>query len=149
MSSSKVEKREVNTCLMTNSDIEEVNFFQPYPLYKHLEIEFDNILNDSNILSKKYLFIKNQFYEIKKENEMLQIKNDEYLKIIQNMQLTHNEMPEKHKNLNEGTSEVHSQNPCETQKENNTLKTKFEELTNDITIFIKSTETLKKSWDLK
>lgn len=46
--------------------------------------------------------------------------------------------------LNKRMSDVHPQNPCETQKENNGLKMKVEELTNDVNVFIKFTETFLK-----
>lgn len=44
--SSKLEKKEVNTCLMKNSDIKEVDVSHSFSLRKHFKMDFDNILND-------------------------------------------------------------------------------------------------------
>lgn len=44
--------------LMRNSNAKEVNFSDPCSLYKHLKIDFDNLLSDSNISSKKCLSLK-------------------------------------------------------------------------------------------
>lgn len=44
--------------LMRNSNIKEVNFSDPYSLYKLLKVDFDNLLSDSNISSKKCLSLK-------------------------------------------------------------------------------------------
>lgn len=64
----------------------------------------------------------------------MQFKNGEYLKIIKSMQWTHRKKSEQHKILNETTSEVHPQSLCETQLDNNFLKTKV----------VKSIETFQK-----
>ncbi|XP_073220723.1 uncharacterized protein [Cicer arietinum] len=136
-SSSEQEKEEeANLCLMAKSENEKVSISDLCPNCEKLEVEFDSLLNDSYTLSQKCMFQKTQLVEIKKQNEELQKKNDEYVKIIQELQQSHFQNSEKQKIL-----ETH---PPDEDTEKEILKTEVMELKNDISNFVKSTETFQK-----
>jgi hypothetical protein len=46
-------EEEINTCLMTSNENEKVTTFELCPLCTQMEDDFDNLLNDSNVLSEK------------------------------------------------------------------------------------------------
>jgi len=54
---SKIEE-EINMCLMTSNKNEKVTTFEPCPLCTQMEDDFDNLLNDSNVLSEKCILLK-------------------------------------------------------------------------------------------
>ena len=108
-----------------------------------MEVGFDNLLNDSKTLSKKCTFIENQLLEIKKENEKLQILNDKYFKIIQELQYSHLEMFEQPKILIEEQINNHLPTCSMIHEENVVLNENVLELKNDITGSAKSRETFQ------
>jgi hypothetical protein len=89
---SQLEEKD-SICLMVN---EEVKNSKPCSLCIEREVKFDSLLSDSNSLSQKFIFLENQLFEIKKENEKLQILNDKYFKTIQELQYSHLKMFEEH-----------------------------------------------------
>lgn len=132
-----IEDEEANLCLMAKDNTEEVIFSNSCSSCKKVEIFFDNLLKDSETLSQKCLLQRNQLIEIKKQNEELQKRNEEYLQTIQNLKLANLNLSEQ--------KEVLKETPLETfEEENDLLKVQVEELTNDITNFVKSTETFQK-----
>lgn len=76
----KEKEEEANLCLIAKSDTEKITITELFPTCEKIEIEFDNPFNDSNTLSHKCGFLKNQLYKIKKLNEELQAKNEKYEK---------------------------------------------------------------------
>ncbi|KAK2398762.1 hypothetical protein QL285_048670 [Trifolium repens] len=129
-----------NTCSMVN---EEVPISEPCPLCKEMEVEFYGLLNDSKSLSQKSIFLENQLFEIKKENEKLQILNDKYFKIIQELQYSHLEMFEQQKILKEEQI-INNLPECSMiHEENVVLKENVLDMKNDITSSAKSAETFQ------
>ena len=85
---------EANLCLMAKDDAEEVTFSNSCFSCKKIEIIFDNLLKDSETLSQKCLSQRYQLIEIKKQNEELQKRNEEYLQTIQNLKLANLKLSE-------------------------------------------------------
>jgi chromosome segregation ATPase len=79
---------------------------------------------------------RNQLIEIKKQNEELQKRNEEFLQTIQNLKLANLKLSEEKDVLN--TLPLKS-----FEKEKGSLKHQVEELTNDITIVEQTTETFE------
>jgi len=135
---SKIEEN-TNMCLMAINENEHVTTFKPCPLCTQMEDDFDNLLNDSNVLSKKCILLKEQLFEINKEKEKLQILNDKYFQTIQELQKFHFKMSEEQKVLNEKNLKNHLSKHSETQDKNIILKVEVDELKNDLNKFVKST----------
>ncbi|WJX40389.1 hypothetical protein P8452_27867 [Trifolium repens] len=133
-------EEKANTCSMTN---EEVTTSEPCPLCKEMIVGIDNLLSSSNIISQKYTTMENQLFEIKKENEKLQILNDKYFKIIQELQYSLLEMFEQPKVLNEVQINKHLLEYSMSHEENVVLKENVLELKNDITSSATSIETFQ------
>jgi len=130
-------------CLMAQSDDEEeVIVYKTHPLYRDLESKIDSLLYDSNFLNNRCHSLIKELYELKEEKEKLQSKYDESRKTIQTLQGSHFKMSEQQKELNRKQKGIFSK-PFEVQKENTLLKKEVEELKNDLTYFIKSTETFQ------
>ena len=137
------EDEEVNMGLMAQSDDEEeVIIYKTDSLYKDLESKIDSLLYDSNFLTNRCHSLIKELSEIKEEKETLQNKYDESRKTIQILQDAHFEMSEKQKELNKKQKGILSK-PSEIQEENTLLKKEVETLKNDLTGFIKSTETFQ------
>jgi hypothetical protein len=131
-------EEEANICLMANSDNEEVILFDKAPLNNELENTIDSLLFDSNFLTNKCYSLQKEMNEIKEEKEKLQTMNDDQKKIIQSLQDSYFQINEKMKDLSK------TQNPIYTKNENIFLKNEINSLRNDLTLFIKSTETFQK-----
>ena len=159
-----IEVEEANLCLMAKDDADEVTFSNFCLSCKKVEITFDSLLKDSEILSQKCLSQRDQLIEIKKQNEKLQKQNQEYLQTIQNLKLANLNLS-KQKNVldtlpletfekqndslknqvEEPTNITMLKQTTETfEEENNLLKNQVKGLTKDITSFVKSTETFQK-----
>jgi len=137
------EDEEANICLMAQlDDEEEVIIYKTDSLYKELESKIDSLLYDSNFLTNRCHSLIKELSEIKVEKENLQNKYDESRKTIQILQDSHFDMSEKQRELNRKQKDILSK-PSEIQKENILLKKEVEELKNDLTCFIKSTETFQ------
>jgi hypothetical protein len=137
------EDEEANLSLMAQTDDEEeVIVYKTHPLYKDLESKLDSLLYDSNFLTNRCQSLIKELSELKIEKEELQNKYDESRKIIQTLQDSHFKMSEQQRELNKKQKNIHSK-PSEVQKENILLKKEVEELKNDLTCFIKSTETFQ------
>jgi len=129
--------------LMTQSDDEEeVIIYKTDSLYKELESKIDSLLHDSNFLTNRYHSLIKELSEMKAEKETLQNRYNESRKTIQVLQDSHFEMSERQKELNRKQKGIMSI-PSEIQKENTFLKKEVETLKNDLTGFIKSTETFQ------
>ena len=129
--------------LMAQSDDEgEVIIYKTDSLYKDLENKMDSLLYDSNFLTNRCHSLIKELSEIKEEKEILQNKYDESRKTIQILQDSHFEMSEKQRELNRKQKDIISK-PSEMQNENMLLKKEVETLKNDLTDFIKSTETFQ------
>ena len=129
--------------LMAQSDDEEeVIIYKTDSLYKDLESKIDSLLYDSNFLTNRCHSLIKELSEIKAEKEILQNRYDESRKTIQVLQDSHFEMSEKQKELNRKQKGILAL-PSELQKENKLLKKEVETLKNDLTGFIKSTETFQ------
>jgi len=158
-----IEIEEANLCLMTKDDAEEVIFSNSCSSCQKIEIIFDNLLNDSENLSQKCLSQRDKLIEIKKQNEELQKRNEEYLQTISNLKLANLKLSETKISLDtpplesiekidslkiqmeERTNDITIVKQTETfEEENNFLKNQVEGLTNDISSFVKSTETFQK-----
>ena len=153
-----IEIEEANLCLMTKDDAEEVIFSNSCSSCQKIEIIFDNLLNDSETLSQKCLSQRDKLIEIKKQNEELQKRNEEYLQTIQNLKLANLKLSETKISLDtppleiiekiemeECTNNITIVKKTETvEEENKFLKNQVEGLTNDISSFVKSTETFQK-----
>ena len=103
---SKIEE-ETNMCVMAINENEKVTTFKPCLLCTQMEDYFDNLLNDSNVLSEKCILLKEQLFEINKEKEKLQILNDKYFQTIQELQKSHFRMSEQQKILYEKNLKNH------------------------------------------
>ena len=137
------EDEEANMGLMAQSDDEEeVIIYKTDYLYKDLESKIDSLLYDSNFLTNRCHSLIKELSEIKEEKETLQNKYDEFRKTIQILQYSHFEMSEKQRELNRIQKGILSK-PFEIQKENILLKEEVETLKNDLTGFIRSTETFQ------
>jgi hypothetical protein len=137
------EDEEANMGLMAQSDDEEeVIIYKTDSLYKDLENKMDSLLYDSNFLTNRCHSLIKELSEIKAEKETLQNKYDESKKTIQVLQDAHFEMSEKQRELNRKQRDIISI-PSEIKKENILLKKEVETLKNDLTGFIKSTETFQ------
>lgn len=137
------EDEEANMGLMAQSDDEEeVIVYKTDSFYKDLESKIDSLLYDSNFLTNRCHSLIKELSEIKAEKETLQNKYDESRKTIQILQDSHFEMSEKQKELNKKQKGIISI-PSEMKKENTLLKKEVETLKNDLTGFIKSTETFQ------
>jgi len=129
------EGEEANICLMAKSDNEEVILFDKSPLNKELENTNDSLLFDSNFLTNKCYSLQKEINELKEGKEKLQTMNNDQKKIIQSLQDSYFQATEKIKDLSK------TQNPI---NENTLLKNEVKGLRNDLTLFIKSTETFQK-----
>jgi acyl-CoA hydrolase len=130
------EEGEANVCLMANSENEEVILFDT-PSSKELENTIDNLLSDSNFLTNKCYSLQKEIKESKEEKEKLQTMNNDQKKIIQSLQDSYFQATEKLKDCSQ------TQNLLKTN-ENELLKKEVKNLRNDLTRFIKSTETFQK-----
>jgi hypothetical protein len=136
---SQLEEKD-SICLMVN---EEVKNSKPCSLCIEREVKFDSLLNDSNSLSQKFIFLENQLFEIKKENEKLQILNDKYFKTIQELQYSHLKMFEQHNIINEKQITNQLLECSKIHEDNVVLKDDVLELKNDKTNSVKSIETFQ------
>ena len=137
------EDEEANLSLMAQTDDEEeVIVYKTHPLYKDLESKLDSLLYDSNFLTNRCQSLIKELSELKIEKEELQNKYDESRRTIQTLQDSHFKMSEQQRELNKIQKNIYSK-PSEVQKENILLKKEVEELKNDLTCFIKSTETFQ------
>ncbi|XP_039683064.1 uncharacterized protein [Medicago truncatula] len=137
------EDEEANLSLMAQTDDEEeVIVYKTHPLYKDLESKLDSLLYDSNFLTNRCQSLIKELSELKIEKEKLQNKYDESRKTIQTLQDSHFKMSEQQRELNKRQKNIYSK-PSEVQKENILLKNEVEKLKNDLTCFIKSTETFQ------
>ena len=125
-----------SSCLKVN---EEVNDSKPCSLCIEREVDFDNLLIDSNYLSQKCTLLENQLLEIKKENERLQILNDKYFKSIQELQYSHLKFFEQQNVIKEKLVTFQLQECSKINEEKVVLKEDVLELKNDITSSVKST----------
>lgn len=123
-STNKDEK--ANLCLMAKSDNEEVNP-EPCSSCEKTEFLFDNLFYNSLILEQTCESLRNENLELKKEKENLEKINEDLLKNIQDSQ-------------SKEVFEIKS----ESQEENIVLKKNVLQLKNDISNFVKSTETFQK-----
>jgi len=137
------EDEEANMCLMAQSeDEEEVIIYKIDSFYKELESKMDSLLYDSSFLTNRCHSLIKERFELKIEKEKLQNKYDESRKTIQRLQDSHFKMYEQQKELNRKQKNISSK-PFEMEKENTLLKKEIEDLKNDLTCFIKSTETFQ------
>jgi len=83
---------------------------------------FDNLLNDSNVLSEKCILLQEQLFDINKEKEKLQILNDKYFQTIQELQKSHFRMSEQQKILYEKNLKNHLTERSGTPNEDIILK---------------------------
>jgi CRISPR/Cas system CSM-associated protein Csm4 (group 5 of RAMP superfamily) len=124
---------------MENSDNEEVILFNKPSLNKKIENTIDNLLSDSFFLTNKRYSLQKEIQESKKEKEKLQTLNNDQKKIIQSLQDSYFQATEKSKDFSK------IQNPVNSKINENTLiKNEVKILRNDLTRFIKSTETFQK-----
>jgi len=128
------EEEEANICLMANSDNEEVFLFDKPLLNTELENTIDGLLFDSNFLTNKCHSLQKEINDLKEEREKLKIVNKDQKKIISSLQDSYFQATEKLKEISK------TQNP----NENIVLKNEVKNLRNDLTCFIKSTETFQK-----
>jgi len=132
------EGEEANICLMANTDNEEVILFDKPSSNKELEYTIDNLLSDSNFLTNKCYSLQKEIKDSKEEKEKLQTMNNDQKKVIQSLQDSYFQAAEKLKEFSK------NQNSLNTNHENSSLKNEVKRLRNDLTIFIKSTETFQK-----
>jgi len=130
------EEEEANICLMANSDNEEVILLDKSPLNTELEKTIDSLLFDSNFLTNKCYSLQKEINDLKEEKEKLKTLNNDQKKTIQSLQDSYFQATEKMKELGK------TQNP--NINENAILKNEVKHLRNDLTHFIKSTETFQK-----
>ena len=121
---------------MANSDNEEVILFDKSPLNTELEKTIDGLLFDSNFLTNKCYSLQKEINDLKEENEKLKTLNNDQKKTIQSLQDSYFQATEKMKEFGK------TQNP--NINENVVLKNEVKHLRNDLTHFIKSTETFQK-----
>nr|XP_027192719.1 uncharacterized protein LOC113787763 [Cicer arietinum] len=128
-SETEEEEEEANICLMAKTEEDEVMNSEPCHLCQQMGNEFDNLLNDSNLLIQKCSSLKEQFYKEKEEKERNQTENNLLKKLIQELKETRvfeSEECQEHSAL---------------QTENVQLKNENELLKTDLLNFIKATET--------
>nr|XP_027193509.1 uncharacterized protein LOC113788187 [Cicer arietinum] len=128
-SETEEEEEEANICLMAKTEEDEVMNSEPCHLCQQMGNEFDNLLNDSNLLIQKCSSLKEQFYKEKEEKERNQTENNLLKKMIQELKETRvfeSEECQEHSAL---------------QTENVQLKNENELLKTDLLNFIKATET--------
>lgn len=135
---SKDEDTEANMVLMADSESEEVILINQPLVYKELENKFDSLLFDSNFLTNKCHSLQKEISELKEEKEKLRTLNNDQKKIIQSLQDSYFQVNEKLKVL--GKTKL----PENSKNENIILKKEVKELRNDLSQFIKSTETFQK-----
>jgi hypothetical protein len=124
---------------MAKSDNEEVILFDKPSLNKKLENTIDNLLYDSIFLTNRCYSLQKGIEESKKDKEKLQTLNNDQKKIIQSLQDSYFQATEKSKDFSK------IQNPVNYKINENTLiKNEVKILRNDLTHFIKSTETFQK-----
>ncbi|CAJ2659626.1 unnamed protein product [Trifolium pratense] len=124
------EEEEANICLMADSENDEVFLFDKTHPYEELETNFDSLLHDSEFLSKQCFLLQKEVSELKEEKKKLQIDILNFEKINKDLI----ESKEKH---------VCSSVLSKKIDENVVLKNEIKELRNDLTGFIKSTETFQ------
>jgi hypothetical protein len=134
----KDEDTEANMVLMANSENEEVILFDQPQVYKELENKFDSLLFDSNFLTNKCHSLQKEISDLKEEKEKLQTLNNDQKKTIQSLQDSYFQATEKIKAF--GKTKL----PENSRNENIVLKREVKELRNDLSQFIKSTETFQK-----
>ncbi|XP_058783345.1 uncharacterized protein LOC131658028 [Vicia villosa] len=137
-SNSEAEDEEANLCLMTNSDSEEVSTPNFCYTCKEIGIMFDNLLEDSNILTQKCLFQREQIHTLKTEKEDLIKSNSKHLETIKELQKAYSYLSLHQKAINEKFK------PSSNQDKIKNLESQVETLTKDMTSFVKSTETFQK-----
>ena len=120
------EDEQADLCLMARSDNEEVNP-DPCSSCEKTEYLFDNLFYNSQILEQTCERLRNENLELKGEKENLEKINKNLVENIQNSQ----------------SKEVF-ENKDDSQKENIILKKNVLQLKNDISNFVKSTETFQK-----
>nr|XP_027191123.1 uncharacterized protein LOC113787012 [Cicer arietinum] len=128
-SETEEEEEEANICLMAKTEEDEVMNSEPCHLCQQMGNEFDNLLNDSNLLIQKCSSLKEQFYKEKEEKERNQTENNLLKKMIQELKETRvfeSEECQEHSAL---------------QTENVQLKNENELLKTDLLNFIKAIET--------
>jgi len=123
---------------MANAENEEVILFDKPSLDKELENTIDNLLSDSNFLTNKCHSLQKEIKDSKEEKEKLQTLNNDQKKIIQSLQDSYFQAAEKLKDFSK------TQSPLKSKDENTLLKTEIKNLRNDLTTFIKSTETFQR-----
>lgn len=121
---------------MANSDNEEVILFDKPPLNTELENTIESLLFDSNFLTNKCYSLQKEIDDLKEEKEKLKTLNNDQKKTIQSLQDSYFQATEKMKEFEK------TQNP--NINENVVLKNEVKNLRNDLTHFIKSTETFRK-----
>nr|XP_027188629.1 uncharacterized protein LOC113785792 [Cicer arietinum] len=123
------EEEEANICLMAKTEEDEVINSKPCHLCQQMGNEFDNLLNDSNLLIQKCSSLKEQFYKEKEAKERNQAENNLLKKMIQELKET----------------KVFESEECQErsalQMENVQLRNENELLKTDLLNFIKATET--------
>ena len=129
---------EANMCLMADSKNEEVILFDQPQIYKELENKFDSLLFDSNFLTNKCHSLQKENSDLKEEKDKLQTLNNDQKKIIQSLQDSYFQATKKIKAF--GKTKL-PENP---KNENTIFKREVKELRNDLSRFIKSTETFQK-----
>lgn len=80
--SERDQEHATNLCLMADFDTEEVFDFESvldFSYHKELEQVFDNLLNDSYILTQKCVHVKEQISYAQKEIEKLRMDNEKPL----------------------------------------------------------------------
>jgi hypothetical protein len=120
------EDEQADLCLMAKSDNEEVNP-DPCSSCEKTEYLFDNLFYNSQILEQTCAELRSENLKLQREKEMLEKENKNLIENIQNSQ----------------SKEV-SENKNDSQKENIILKENVLQLKNDISNFVKSTETFQK-----
>jgi len=120
------EDEQADLCLMAKSDNEEVNP-DPCSSCEKTEYLFDNLFYNSQILEQTCERLRNENLELRKEKEILEKENKNLIENIQNSQ-----------------SKRVSESKNDSQKENIILKENVLQLKNDISNFVKSTETFQK-----
>ncbi|XP_058775330.1 uncharacterized protein LOC131649593 [Vicia villosa] len=131
-SNSDTDEEEANLCLMTTSD-SEVSPLITCNTCHEMNFMFDNLLEDSNLLTQKCLFQKEQISNLIKEKEDLKRTNDKQSITITNLCNAHSSLSSKQKVLIEKSNLPKIE----------TLENKIENLTQDITKFVRSTETFQ------
>lgn len=121
-------EKEANLCLMMNQSESENEKVNTALSHQELEFAFDNLLNDSNTLARKYAFFKAQLSEDQKENEKLKDTNDKLHKANHCLQEFHFELSEQVKLIRKDSSETLTQDTKATSKENKALKERVNEL---------------------